>query len=186
MSQNEGKETDESEVSEHTAIAGENISMSFASLETENDNSESEPLSEFQEVSLNRIIRARRNRMILDALLQIIEHNERSILDHVIDQSYHESLVISTTNMNRNIHSTTRSYGSLTTSDTACMICQENFADSDEIPTLSCGHVFHNNCLNEWVKRNPVCPFCQVAIPTCEQSTGRKRARQNNEEEQAS
>ena len=29
---------------------------------------------------------------------------------------------------------------------------------------LSCGHVFHMECLQEWLKKNLTCPICRVTI----------------------
>jgi len=41
-----------------------------------------------------------------------------------------------------------------------CTICFDEIT-FDETKTLSCKHVFHRNCINEWLKRNCRCPNCR-------------------------
>ncbi|KAL9888500.1 uncharacterized protein ACN427_008174 [Glossina fuscipes fuscipes] len=42
-----------------------------------------------------------------------------------------------------------------------CSICKENFKDGDEVRSISCGHVFHYACIQEWGTRSTVCPQCR-------------------------
>lgn len=47
-----------------------------------------------------------------------------------------------------------------------CTICQESVSVSDTpIKTLPCGHAFHLNCAEQWLKRKAVCPNCRFKIP---------------------
>jgi len=42
-----------------------------------------------------------------------------------------------------------------------CAICFESL-DSNLIASVSCGHIFHENCLKLWIKKNhSVCPLCR-------------------------
>ncbi|XP_022903566.2 putative leucine-rich repeat-containing protein DDB_G0290503 [Onthophagus taurus] len=45
----------------------------------------------------------------------------------------------------------------------ACPICLDQI-EQNEMP-LSCGHLFHNNCIMEWLRNNGSCPICRVTIP---------------------
>jgi len=47
-----------------------------------------------------------------------------------------------------------------------CSICLRDFEENERIVELRChkAHVFHADCLNEWVKMNPYCPFCRLSI----------------------
>ena len=46
-----------------------------------------------------------------------------------------------------------------------CSICLDTFNnDKKTIRTKECGHVFHLDCLNTWVKKNPSCPCCRSEL----------------------
>ena len=41
-----------------------------------------------------------------------------------------------------------------------CSICFEEIKDKD-LKSLKCGHFFHKNCIDSWLKINPICPYCR-------------------------
>tara|TARA_B100000886_G_scaffold324981_1_gene270137 strand:- start:1635 stop:2198 length:564 start_codon:yes stop_codon:yes gene_type:complete len=41
-----------------------------------------------------------------------------------------------------------------------CSICFEEISNND-LKTLKCGHYFHKNCIDSWLKINPICPYCR-------------------------
>uniref|UniRef100_A0A1A9WMA2 RING-type domain-containing protein n=1 Tax=Glossina brevipalpis TaxID=37001 RepID=A0A1A9WMA2_9MUSC len=43
-----------------------------------------------------------------------------------------------------------------------CTICTDFYDENDEIYYISCGHVFHRNCLQIWHQRSSLCPICRV------------------------
>eukprot|EP00563_Minutocellus_polymorphus_P005920 CAMPEP_0181028236 /NCGR_PEP_ID=MMETSP1070-20121207/4567_1 /TAXON_ID=265543 /ORGANISM="Minutocellus polymorphus, Strain NH13" /LENGTH=632 /DNA_ID=CAMNT_0023105485 /DNA_START=114 /DNA_END=2012 /DNA_ORIENTATION=+ len=45
--------------------------------------------------------------------------------------------------------------------DFTCTICIMDVEDGDKVGALSCHHIFHVQCLKEWIKRKNVCPLCQ-------------------------
>ena len=45
-----------------------------------------------------------------------------------------------------------------------CTICLSNFVDGDKVRTLPCFHVFHKECIDEWLQRNQTCPICKAPI----------------------
>ncbi|KAJ0011053.1 hypothetical protein Pint_33928 [Pistacia integerrima] len=48
-----------------------------------------------------------------------------------------------------------------------CCICQEEYADGDDLGMLDCGHDFHNNCIKQWLMQKNLCPICKTtALPT--------------------
>ncbi|XP_058776959.1 E3 ubiquitin-protein ligase RING1-like [Vicia villosa] len=55
-----------------------------------------------------------------------------------------------------------------------CSICMEKFHDdlkeddSDDVKvsTMACGHIFHYNCIVQWLQTSHVCPLCRYAMPT--------------------
>ncbi|KAF8776591.1 hypothetical protein HU200_003311 [Digitaria exilis] len=59
-------------------------------------------------------------------------------------------------------------------SDDCCAICLQEFdsrpdAEAPAAPGLRampCSHTFHQRCIGEWLRRNPVCPLCRYELPT--------------------
>ncbi|KAM1356701.1 hypothetical protein ACFX13_031518 [Malus domestica] len=48
---------------------------------------------------------------------------------------------------------------------TACAICLEDFADGDSCQIFSlCNHIFHSNCIDNWLMNKPTCPVCRNCI----------------------
>jgi len=47
---------------------------------------------------------------------------------------------------------------------TTCMICLEDFELGDKCRRLPCGHVFHESCVDEWLKRCTDCPICKANV----------------------
>lgn len=48
-----------------------------------------------------------------------------------------------------------------------CCICLECYAAGETICapiTTECNHIFHEGCINEWLKKNSKCPLCRVEL----------------------
>jgi hypothetical protein len=43
-----------------------------------------------------------------------------------------------------------------------CTICLMEISDGEQVGVLPCMHVFHVDCLKEWITRKNACPLCQV------------------------
>lgn len=43
--------------------------------------------------------------------------------------------------------------------DTNCSICQESLQSGTRLRT--CNHVFHDQCIDQWLQMNPRCPVCR-------------------------
>ncbi len=51
--------------------------------------------------------------------------------------------------------------------NTNCAICFENYAEGDTLCSPEqCGHVFHKECLDNWLKHKKQCPTCRMNIIT--------------------
>ena len=46
----------------------------------------------------------------------------------------------------------------------ACAICQHDIAAGEEIATLPCGHTFHCECVDDWLRISKACPTCRRRI----------------------
>ncbi|XP_062026495.1 uncharacterized protein LOC133742830 isoform X2 [Rosa rugosa] len=50
--------------------------------------------------------------------------------------------------------------------DGKCIICQEEYEADDEMGRLNCGHLFHLQCIEQWLAHKNTCPFCKVEATT--------------------
>ena len=73
----------------------------------------------------------------------------------------------------------TRKYKAESETTDNCVICVDDFAEGDTVRVLPCDHIFHPQCIDEWlVNHSSLCPLCKrrvprVAVPPLERSQGR-------------
>jgi len=48
--------------------------------------------------------------------------------------------------------------------DAVCCICLARYVDNDELRLLPCGHFFHKDCVDKWLKINALCPLCKSEL----------------------
>ena len=61
----------------------------------------------------------------------------------------------------------TRTFLNFSMLEHQCSICCEDTKNEEEIIKLfGCGHVFHKNCLEQWLSRKPLCPNCKRNVRT--------------------
>jgi len=49
-----------------------------------------------------------------------------------------------------------------------CTICLSDFEDTEDVRRLPCMHLFHIECIDQWLSSNKRCPICRVDIETKE------------------
>jgi len=54
-----------------------------------------------------------------------------------------------------------QNYNELSDSKKDCVICLEEFKNGDVVITLPCFHLFHKQCITDWLKRENSCPICK-------------------------
>jgi hypothetical protein len=47
---------------------------------------------------------------------------------------------------------------------TECCICYEGIVEGK---MLSCGHIYHKECIDEWFKEKRICPYCRHKVDDC-------------------
>ncbi|XP_019167512.1 PREDICTED: uncharacterized protein LOC109163205 [Ipomoea nil] len=45
-----------------------------------------------------------------------------------------------------------------------CSVCQEEYEANDEMGRLECGHLYHIDCIKEWLLQKNACPICKSAV----------------------
>ncbi|XP_073139556.1 uncharacterized protein [Henckelia pumila] len=48
----------------------------------------------------------------------------------------------------------------------SCAICIEDLDQVEEVTKLPCLHLFHRECIVQWLKRSHFCPICRFNMPT--------------------
>ena len=49
-------------------------------------------------------------------------------------------------------------------SEVKCLVCQHEYQRGDRLRRLPCGHIFHAECVDEWLKTNDECLYCRKSI----------------------
>ncbi|KAH8317346.1 hypothetical protein KR074_004545 [Drosophila pseudoananassae] len=49
----------------------------------------------------------------------------------------------------------------MSSSNVFCTICSERYRHTDNIHAGSCGHAFHEECLDRWREQSTTCPICR-------------------------
>ena len=45
-----------------------------------------------------------------------------------------------------------------------CIICQYEYKFREKVKLLPCKHIFHPECIDEWLKNEKKCPFCKSDV----------------------
>lgn len=67
-------------------------------------------------------------------------------------------------NPNVEVKINTDTYYSTQYSCDSCTICRDSFTDGTKISELNCEHIFHPECISEWMKYKQVCPVCRSNV----------------------
>ena len=53
-----------------------------------------------------------------------------------------------------------------------CSICLGEYEEGEELCTLPCGHVYHNDCIGSWCSNHTRCPLCNTDLETAANAAG--------------
>ncbi|CAM9513893.1 unnamed protein product, partial [Sphacelaria rigidula] len=51
-----------------------------------------------------------------------------------------------------------------TYSNDSCSVCLEEYKEGEPLLQLTCGHVYHQDCIDLWLKEHCVCPCCRTDL----------------------
>jgi Ring finger domain len=88
-------------------------------------------------------------------------HAENSVQDSDADKDSIEGSSDGIGNHEDDDSSTTATSTTSSCCCCCCSICLCDIEEGDFIGDITCGHIFHKDCLKAWVRRNNRCPLCQ-------------------------
>lgn len=47
-----------------------------------------------------------------------------------------------------------------------CVICQEQYSNGEKVTKLPCEHIYHKECISNWLKLHNTCPTCRREFET--------------------
>ncbi|KAM1050506.1 hypothetical protein ACFX13_032966 [Malus domestica] len=50
--------------------------------------------------------------------------------------------------------------------DQLCVVCLEKMLSGDQVTCLPCSHIFHGDCIIQWLNSGHTCPVCRFRFPT--------------------
>ncbi|KAI9330371.1 hypothetical protein DFJ73DRAFT_781935 [Zopfochytrium polystomum] len=57
--------------------------------------------------------------------------------------------------------------------DETCVMCVQPFQELEIVRVLPCGHVFHRECIDQWLRIKSQCPTCRMLVFRHPQAAGR-------------
>lgn len=114
--------------------------------------------------------------LYLNNLLNVPSYRDVDILEQkMLDLALSESLNYYKTqekkpNMKINIK-TSKYIGE---NNESCTICSDDIENNQDIIELKCKHIFHPNCIEEWVMYKPECPVCRGEVDVIDTSNVKK------------
>ena len=134
---------------------------------------------------LHHEARVSRNRRIMTEFFNSIREEEEmddEMMRHVMRESFDEDQQKRTVDVSRELDISTCDYAKDSpelSKHTTCRICFEDYVEKEEIGLLQCKHFFHNECIQEWGKRKPNCPYCDIEIPVVSNEPSCKKQKTN-------
>ncbi|BFG34139.1 hypothetical protein CerSpe_204130 [Prunus speciosa] len=58
----------------------------------------------------------------------------------------------------------TKNQAIATNTDSECSICLGEFKDGEKCRQLECEHAFHEECIDQWLRKKIQCPLCRATV----------------------
>ncbi len=150
--------------------------------ESEEELDEEPPVFQMRRNSIVRAINRTRNRrrgMFFQQFMNhLMDNADEQILQQVMHESFVEDQEKRLIDQARELDIKKVKYDAANKDldkCTSCRICFSDYKKGEEVGILPCKHFFHYSCIQEWGKRRPVCPFCDIDIPTVNEQAAKKQ-----------
>jgi hypothetical protein len=135
----------------------------------ENEDKNNDPINPFYPM-LYRHVSRRRNlsNMMTSFFDEIMTMQVQNLEENLLEQTLHESLMEYKTQERKPGVKIVASSRLATKEDTdyTCVICKLNIEEKEKIHQLECKHIYHENCIAQWVMYKSECPVCRHSINT--------------------
>lgn len=115
-----------------------------------------------------------RSLMLMDNIHEILNNirNNDNIFQNDLERALTESFNESQDSLKRSDNDVVVEFNSIkyenlennTSYDVKCMICLEEFESDLEVVLTDCTHIFHLDCLKEWIRYKKECAVCRNEI----------------------
>mmetsp|Transcript_58768 Transcript_58768/g.108471 ORF Transcript_58768/g.108471 Transcript_58768/m.108471 type:complete len:698 (+) Transcript_58768:76-2169(+) len=109
---------------------------------------------------------------------------DSSVAERIINAQQRQSQLRNAAHIRNMIDHTTEAHqfhpdllAELGTDQSDCVVCLGEFQEGDSIRVLRCRHVFHSQCVDEWLSRETHCPLCRESLVPQSHRMSRSRRR---------
>ncbi|KAL3849262.1 hypothetical protein ACJIZ3_011144 [Penstemon smallii] len=95
--------------------------------------------------------------------VHVVFANDQEV-DLVMQRSMEESSSVMVPATDASIESLERK--TMDCANESCSICLEEFFNGGEAACMPCSHMFHRDCIAEWLRTSHYCPLCRFEMPT--------------------
>ena len=68
--------------------------------------------------------------------------------------------------------------------DKTCPVCKDKFVDGDVCKLMPCDHLYHKDCIEQWLKHANNCPVCRYRLKTDDAFYEQMNANNNTQQQQ--
>ena len=107
------------------------------------------------------------NLFLLDDVNEVINNIFENDLERTLRESFDESLDYLKRSDDNAVEFNIFKYGKLNNEGkrySKCIICLEEFKPDSEVTLTECNHIFHHDCIKEWVRYKKECAICRNEI----------------------
>ena len=87
-----------------------------------------------------------------------------TVISNTVNEKYSEKEINNDIINNISTFSFKKNNFNITNDTHNCIVCMCEIEENEECKKLQCGHMFHSNCIDNWLRRTLECPMCRIEI----------------------
>ena len=87
-----------------------------------------------------------------------------TVISNTVNEKYSEKEINNNVINNISTFSFKKNSFNITNDTHNCIVCMCEIEENEECKKLKCGHMFHSNCIDNWLRRTLECPMCRIEI----------------------